>query len=464
MDPATYLEAHADRFVDELIEFVRIPSVSTDPKHAADIEAAADWLSAQLRAIGPLQVTRFGASKHPLVYAEWLGAQDQPTVLIYGHYDVQPADPLEAWHSPPFRPTRRDGRLYARGVSDDKAPLFIALKVIEACFATRGRLPVNVKVLLEGEEEIGSPGMGEFIASNKELLQADFVLSADGGMWRPELPSLTLGSRGLIALELTVTGPSQDLHSGRHGGGVANPLHALATVIASLHDTAGRVAVEGFYDDVEELDQHERALLAALPFDAREYLQEVGAPELAGENGFTTLERQWLRPTLEVNGMWGGYQGEGTKTVLPSQANAKISCRLVPDQDPEHVAGCLERHLLRHAPAGVRLDVRGGKGGTPAYRIDPRHTGVKVAGSVLKELYGREPANVWLGGSLPICGAFKRHLGMDTVFFSFAVGDEKIHAPNEFFRLHRFREGLHAWSRYLDLLGESGSERLAQVQ
>ena len=314
------LKTNHDKILASLIEFAAIPSVSTDPAHAADIAAAARWVAAALAAAGPLNVRTIDTPGNPVVYGEWLGAPGKLTVLVYGHYDVQPPDPLEKWQSPPFTPTLRDGRLYARGVSDDKGPMLIPIKVARAFFATRKALPINVKFMFEGEEEIGSPSLDAFIKQHKELLAADVVISADGAMWRIDEPSLTVASRGLAGLELTLTGASKDLHSGRHGGGVANPLQAMARLIATLHEPNGRVAVAGFYDKVRELTPAERAAIAALPFDERKYLAQVGAPAVFGEPGYSTLERQWARPTLEVNGMWGGYRGAGTEDGDPERS------------------------------------------------------------------------------------------------------------------------------------------------
>jgi acetylornithine deacetylase/succinyl-diaminopimelate desuccinylase-like protein len=321
-----YLRASRDRILAELIEFARIPSVSTDPTHQADVERAARWVADQLTDAGLLEVRILATQRHPVVYGQWLGAPRAPTILVYGHYDVQPPDPLEKWQSEPFQPEVRDGRLYGRGVSDDKGPMLIPIKVAQAFFATTGMLPINVKFLFEGEEEIGSPSLEGCIRQNAELLTADFVISADGAMWRIDEPSISVASRGLAGLEFYLTGASKDLHSGRHGGAVANPLHAIARLVASLHTDEGRVAVAGFYDQVEELSPAERAAITALPFDEEHYLEQVGAPAAFGEPGYSTLERQWIRPTLEVNGLWGGYQGRGSKTVIPSEAHAKITC------------------------------------------------------------------------------------------------------------------------------------------
>ncbi|MGA9836267.1 MAG: dipeptidase [Gemmatimonadaceae bacterium] len=449
----THLNANHDRILAELIEFAAIPSVSTDPAHAADVAAASRWVAAKLAAAGPFTVRTIATGGNPVVYGEWLGAPGKPTVLVYGHYDVQPEDPVDKWYSPPFTPTVRDGRLYARGVSDDKGPMLIPIKVAEAFFAVAGALPVNVKCIFEGEEEIGSPSLDAFIYDHQELLAADVVLSADGAMWRIDEPSLTVASRGLAGLELTVTAASKDLHSGRHGGSVANPLHALAQLIATLHDADGRVAVAGFYDRVVELTAGERADIAALPFDEATYLKQVGAPAAFGEPGYSTLERQWTRPTLEVNGMWGGYQGPGQKTVIPSEAHAKITCRLVPDQDPEEIVALVARHLERHVPPGTRLSVVDPEHGARPAHIGADHFALRAAGESLRAVYGVEPLVVRMGGTVPISELFQRHMGLDTVFFSFSTADEDYHAPNEFFRVHRLHEGLEAWARVWELLG-----------
>jgi acetylornithine deacetylase/succinyl-diaminopimelate desuccinylase-like protein len=451
----THLEANHDRILGELIEFAQIPSVSTDPAHAADVAAAAEWVASKLAAAGPFAVRTIATLGNPVVYGEWLGAPGRLTVLVYGHYDVQPADPIEKWHSPPFTPTVRDGRLYARGVSDDKGPMLIPIKVAEAFFAKAGGLPINVKCMFEGEEEVGSPSLDGFIRDNKELLAADVVLSADGAMWRIDEPSLTVSSRGLAGLELTLTGASKDLHSGRHGGAIANPLHAMARLIASLHEPNGKVAVAGFYDQVRELTPGERAAIAALPFDESAYRVHVGAPSTFGEPGYTTLERQWTRPTLEVNGMWGGYEGPGQKTVVPSAAHAKITCRLVPDQDPDQVLGLVTRHLEAHIPTGTRLSVSPADHGARPAHIDGDHFALKAADAALHAVYGVRPLVVRMGGTVPISELFQRHMGLSTVFFSFSTGDEDFHAPNEFFRIHRLHEGLEAWARYWDILGDA---------
>jgi acetylornithine deacetylase/succinyl-diaminopimelate desuccinylase-like protein len=450
-----HLRANHDRIFSKLVEFASIPSVSTDPAHAADIDRAARWVAAEVAAAGPFTMRTLASAGHPVVYGEWLGAPGRPTVLVYGHYDVQPPDPLEKWHSPPWTPTVRDGRLYARGVSDDKGPMLIPIAVAEAFFAAAGALPVNIKFMFEGEEEIGSRHLDAFVRQHKALLAADVVVSADGAMWRIDEPSLTVASRGLCGLELTLATASKDLHSGRHGGGVANPLHAMAALVASLHESNGRVAVAGFYDEVRELSSGERAALAALPYDEGAYLAQVGASSSFGEPGYTTLERQWTRPTLEVNGMWGGYQGPGQKTVIPGEAHAKITCRLVPDQDPDTVTACVRRHLEAHVPPGVRLSLSPADHGSRAAHIKMDHFALKAADAALQATYGVRPLVVRMGGTVPISELFQRHMGLDTVFFSFSTADEDFHAPNEFFRVHRLHEGLEAWARYWTILGEA---------
>jgi acetylornithine deacetylase/succinyl-diaminopimelate desuccinylase-like protein len=452
-----HLEAAHERILAELVEFARIPSVSTDPEHAADMHAAAAWVAAKLQAAGPLTVRVMPTAGNSIVYAEWLGAPGAPTVLVYGHYDVQPVDPIELWTTPPFEPTVRNGRLYARGVSDDKGPMFIPIKVAEAFFATTGRLPLNVKFMIEGEEEVGSSHLEEFVTANRELLASDVVISADGAMWRIDEPSITIANRGLAGVELTLRGASKDLHSGRHGGSVANPLHAMAQLIASLHGPDGRVQVAGFYDAVRELSASERAEIAALPFDEQTYLDQVGAPAAVGEAGYSTIERQWTRPTLEVNGMWGGYQGPGQKTVVPSEAHAKITCRLVPDQSPDEVVALVTRHLEAHVPAGTTLAVRAADHGAPAARIPRDHPALKSAEAALHETYGMAPLIVRMGGTVPVAEIFQRTMGLGTVFFSFSTGDEDFHAPNEFFRIHRLHEGLAAWTRLWDHLAREAA-------
>ena len=424
--------------------------MSADPAQRTDIAAAAAWVAARLAEAGPIEVRTIATAGNPVVYGEWLGAPGAPTLLVYGHYDVQPAAPLDQWLSLPFQPEVRSGRLYGRGVSDNKGPMLIPIKVAQAFFATRGALPLNVKFLFEGEEEIGSRNLAPCIAANAPLLQANCVLSADGAMWRSDEPSITIACRGVAALEFSIRGANRNLHSGRYGGSVPNALHALAELVASLHTPDGQVAVAGFYDAVATVPAGERAEIAALPFEEERFLAAVGARATVGEAGYSTLERQWIRPTLELNGMWGGYLGQGSQTVTPNEAHAKISCRLVPDQDPDAIRGLVIRHLETHLPAGVALSVSGEQHGALPYRIPADHPGLLTAERVLAEVYGTAPLRVRMGSTLPVSALFKRALGLETVFFSFSTTDEDFHAPNEFFRVTRLHEGLRAWARYWD--------------
>jgi acetylornithine deacetylase/succinyl-diaminopimelate desuccinylase-like protein len=446
--PLEYLAREQARILAALVDFARIPSVSADPAHHGDMTVAAEWVAARLREAGPLDVDVIGTGGNPVVYGEWGGAPGRPTLLVYGHYDVQPAEPLAEWTSAPFAPEVRDGRLYGRGVSDNKGPMLIPIEVARAFFATRGSLPVNVRFLFEGEEEIGSGSLATFIAEHRERLRGDWVLSADGAMWRSDGASVTTSSRGVVAIEIALRGANRSLHSGRYGGSIPNALHALAELIATLHTPDGRVAVDGFYEDVRAPTDDERRAIAALPFDEAGFQADVGAPALVGESGYTTLERQWLRPSLDVNGMWGGYQGSGSQTATPNEAHAKISCRLVPDQRPDAVRALLVRHLERHLPAGVTLSVGPERHGAMPYRIPDDHPGLLAAERVLTDVYGAMPLRVRMGSTLPLCDLFKRELGMETVFFSFSATGHDFHSPNEFFPLERLSKGLAAWARY----------------
>ena len=456
-DVLALLQERSAASLSELVEFAAIPSVSAQPDHRADMVRAADWLAGRLRRAGLNTVEQWPTAGHAAVYAEHLEAgKGAPTLLVYGHYDVQPPEPLDRWNTPPFTPTVVGDRIYGRGVSDDKGPLLLTVQVADAYLTATGTLPLNLKFLFEGEEEVGSAHLDALVAAHAERLGADFVLSADGGMWSAETPSLTVSARGLAALELTVRGPAKDLHSGRHGGSVHNPLHALAALIAALHDDSGRVTVPGFYDGISDLTPEQRGDLQQLPFGDAAYLTQTGAPATYGEAGYSTLERQWHRPTLEINGMWGGYTGDGSKTVLPSEAHAKITCRLVPGQEPERIVSLIQAHLQATLPPGVTLDVRASEHGARAYRLPGDHPGAVVARRVLEDLYGRPPLDVGMGGSIPVLETFQRVLGLDTVFFSFAVGDEDIHAPNEFFRVPRLSEGQQAWAQFWHALAHRG--------
>lgn len=440
-----WLDAHEGEAFDRLCRLCAIPSVSTDPAFAPHMAQAAAFLAEHLRGIGLRDVAVLPTAGHPVVRADWHAGAAAPTLLIYAHYDVQPPDPLAAWHNPPFEPTVREGRLYARGASDDKGPMMVALTAIAALIAGDA-LRVNLRLLLEGEEECGSAHLDEFVATHAPALRADWALSADGAMWRADLPSVTVGSRGMCALEVSVRGAARDLHSGRHGGMVANPIAALARLLAGLHNDTGRVAVPGFYDRARPVAP---GALAAVPFDEAAYAAEIGAPAAAGEAGFSALERNWLRPTLELNGIAGGYAGPGRKTVIPAEARAKITCRLVADQDPAEIAALVAADLRRRVPPGVTVTVEQQGGRADPYALPDDHPGLALAEAEMAALYGRQPLRVRMGATIPIGAIFKRRLGIDTVFFSFSTADECYHAPDEFFRLSSWRDGLRAWVRLL---------------
>ena len=446
------LAAEEPRYRRELAEFVAIPSISTDPARAGDVRRAAEWVASRLRAAGPIDVEVWDTPRHPAIYGRWDGAPGAPTVLVYGHVDVQPPDPIDAWDSPPFVLTERNGRLYARGVSDDKASMLQPILAAEAFFASGRTPPVNLRFLFEAEEEIGSPSLPALVSAHRERLACDAVLSADGGMWRADVPSITVSMRGIVSLEFTVSAPGKDLHSGRHGGAVANPLHAAAALVASLHHDEGGVAVDGFYDGVDAIEPPLLDAIARLPFDESRYLADVGAPSAFGEPGYGTLARLWYRPTVEVNGLYGGYQGPGSKTVLPATARVKITCRLVPRQRPGDILAKLRRHLERRCPAGVRLRIEDEHAGAAAYRVSPDSPFVRAAAATLEDVFGTPALVVGMGGTVPIVVTFREVLGADTVFFSFSTADEDIHAPNEFYRPERFRLGLEAWARLWDRL------------
>ena len=455
----TYLVRHKERFLSELVEFLRIPSISALPAHKAGVQQAARWLEDRMKAAGMELVRIMPTGGHPVVYGEWVHAPGKPTLLIYGHFDIQPVDPLYLWDHPPFEPVIEKGRIYARGATDDKGNLFIPLLVVEAMLKTAGKLPVNLKFLFEGQEEVGSPQLPDFIAGHKDLLSCDMVLSADGGQWEEDQPALVLGTRGLASILIDVQGPDHDLHSGTYGGTIMNPIHALVRILDSLHDKEGRITVDGFYDDVRPLSHEERAQMARVPFDESKYRRETGSTSIFGEPGFTTYERAWTRPTLEINGLYGGFQGEGLKTVLPSTAHAKVSCRLVADQDPSKIIDLLVRQVNKVTPTGVKVAISRPESGAMPYLIPPDHRGLEVARSVLKELYGKEPYRIRTGGTIPANALFLRALGAHTIVFAFGLQDERQHSPNEFFRISSYERGQNAYGMLLNQLGEKLEER-----
>ncbi|MCP4689138.1 MAG: dipeptidase [Desulfobacterales bacterium] len=447
-----YLKDHEEQHLNEMIEFLRIPSISSLPEHADDVRRAGDWTADRLKSAGLEGVRVLETGGHPVVYGQWLHAPDKPTVMIYGHFDVQPVDPVHLWTDPPFEPVVRDDRVYARGASDDKGNVFAPILAVEAMLKSEGALPVNVKFLVEGQEEIGSPQLPDFIVANKELLACDLVLSADGGQWEEDQPALILGLRGLCGLQIDVRGARADVHSGTYGGTFQNPIHALARIIDSMRDADGKISVAGFYDDVRAISEEERTRIAKIPYDESDFKDELGVNALVGEPGYSTYERAWVRPTLDVNGIWGGFQGEGVKTVIAAEAHAKITCRLTPDQPPGKIVALITEHVKKHTPPGVEVAVHPVDSHADPYAIPHDHPGNQAVRTVFKELYGKEPFYARMGGSVPICTILHKTLGAYTVSFGFGLKDDNIHAPDEFFRLSGFDLGKRGYCMLLDQL------------
>ncbi len=426
-----YVTQAQDRLLDELFEFLRIPSVSTDPARAADTRRAAEFTAAALERAG-LEARIHPTARHPVVTAVGPHVPGAPTVLVYGHYDVQPAEPVDAWSSDPFEPHVVDGTIIARGASDDKGQVYAHIKGVEALMAVDGALPLNVKFVVEGEEEIGSPNLGAFLEAERELLAADVVVISDGAMAAPETPTITYGLKGLTYATLFARGAGRDLHSGAYGGGVPNVLNAIAAMLAGLHDADGRVLVPGFYDDVRDLDEAERAQIAKAPFSEEAFREDAGVSATPGERGYTLLERIWARPTLDVNGLSGGFQGDGSKTVIAAEGMAKLSARLVPDQDPRDIFAKIERHLLEVAPEGIEVALQVEGLGHPAMTpLDSES--VRAAGDALRTVWGSEPVFARTGGSIPVVADFQRVLGADPVLIGFGLESDRAHSPNEKF-------------------------------
>jgi acetylornithine deacetylase/succinyl-diaminopimelate desuccinylase-like protein len=442
-----FINANRDRYVEELKEYLAIPSISALPDHQQDVRRCAEWTADHLRRIGLQNVRLEETPGNPVVYAEWLGAEGAPTILFYGHYDVQPVDPLDLWESPPFEATVRDGEIYARGAADDKGQIFMHFKAIEAYLSQNGRLPVNMKILLEGEEEVGSENLDNFVKSNKDLLAADVVVISDSPMFDRGVPSICYGLRGLVYFQMDLRGTKTDLHSGSFGGAVANPIMVLAQVLSQMRDRGGRIRIPGFYDDVRELTPEEREQWRRLPFNERQYAREIGAPKLFGESGYSTLERVWARPTFEVNGIQGGFTGDGAKTVIPAVAMAKVSMRLVPDQDPDRIADLFEQYVKKIAPRTVDVKVTRMHGGKPwMAEFDNRF--VQAAGRAIEKGFGKAPVFNREGGSIPVVATFQEILGLPSVLFGVGLPDENAHAPNEKLDLGNFHGGIIA-SAYL---------------
>lgn len=452
-----YIETHKDRFLNELLDLLRIPSVSADPKYKGDVARCAEAVKQRLVEAGLEQVEVCPTKGHPIVYGEKIIDPRKPTVLVYGHYDVQPADPLELWTSPPFEPVVKDGVIYARGSADDKGQFYMHVKAVEAMVKT-GQLPCNVKVMIEGEEEVGSDNLGTFVKENKKRLAADVVLISDTAMIANDVPSINTGLRGLSYLEVEVTGPDRDLHSGVYGGAVANPINVLCDLISSLHDKDRRIAIPGFYDAVKELSAAERKALAEAPFDEKAWMKDLSVDAVLGEKGYTTAERCTIRPTLDVNGIWGGYIGEGAKTVLPSKAFAKLSMRLVPDQKSEVITKLFKDHFEKIAPPYVKVAVRPHHGGEAA--VTPTDSAAyRAASKAMEETFGKKPIPTRGGGSIPIVALFEQELGLKTILFGFGLDSDNIHSPNEHYGVFNYMKGITTIPRFFQHYAAMANEK-----
>jgi acetylornithine deacetylase/succinyl-diaminopimelate desuccinylase-like protein len=448
-----FVDRNRDRLLAELFEFLRIPSISTLPEHREDIQRAARFVASSLSGVGMENIEILPTDGHPLIYADWQHAPGRPTVLCYGHYDVQPPDPLEQWVSPPFEPTIRNGSIYARGSADDKGQMYIHVKAIEALRGLHGgKLPVNVKFLIEGEEEIGGKSIAKFVPANREKLKADVALVSDTAMFQPGLPTLCIGLRGLVYMEWEASGPARDLHSGLYGGAAPNAVFGLVELLAKAKDAGGLICIPGLYDEVRPPAEAELESWRRLPFDEGAFLaQEVGSSCLTGEKGYSVFERIWARPTLEVHGIAGGFTAAGAKTVIPATATAKVSVRLVPDQDPDRVLGQIREFVRASAPAGIQVEVRV-LSAAPATLVNPEHPSIRVAAEAFGEVFGRQTVFIRSGGSVPIVGDFAHHLGIPTVMMGFGLPDDGLHSPNEKFCLDNYYKGILAVVHFLEKL------------
>src|SRR4051794_34387855 len=451
-----YINVNRDRYVDELKQYLAIPSISALPEHAADTRRAAEWTADALRNAGMQSVRLMDTPGNPVVYGDWLGAAGKPTILFYGHYDVQPVDPVNLWTSPPFEATVRDGEIYARGAADDKGQVFMHVKAVEAFMKQAGSLPVNIKFFIEGEEEVGSVHLDQFVRDHKEDLAADVVVISDSPMFDRGVPSICYGLRGLAYFQIDVRGTKSDLHSGSFGGAVANPALVLSQMLAQMKDRSGRIRIPGFYDDVRDLSEAERAEWRKLPFNETKYRKELGAPKLFGESGYTTLERVWGRPTFEVNGLLAGFTGDGAKTVIPALSMAKISMRLVPDQDPDKIAGLFEDYVRKVAPKTVELKVTRMHGGKP-WMTAFDNPYVQAAGRAIERGFGKAPVFNREGGSIPVVATFQEILKLPAVLFGVGLPDENAHAPNEKLDLANFHGGIIASAFLYDEIAKTGN-------
>ncbi len=452
--PESYIQANAQRFEQDVCQLLRIASVSTDPAYREEIERAAHWVFDRLASAG-LRAELIPTAGHPLVYAESPPVDGAPTALVYGHYDVQPADPLELWTSPPFEPAVRDGNLYARGASDDKGQFLTHVFSAEAWLATQGRLPLNLKYLIEGEEEIGSPSLRQFLEDHADRLACDCVVISDGAQFGPNQPAITYGLRGIAYFDLLLRGPARDLHSGTFGGAVTNPANVLARMLAALVDTHGRIQVPGFYDEVLPLSPEERRALASLPFDERKYFEQIGVDGAVGEEGYSILERRWARPTCDINGLWGGYQGAGAKTVLPAEAGAKFSFRLVPRQDPQRIAAAVGDMLQALCPPGIRMELVT-QHNSPAVQVSLDSPYVQAAARAIEAVFGKKAVYTREGGSIPIVVDFYQRLQADTLLIGWGLEDDNAHSPNEKLSLADFHRGIRTSARLWQELAAVG--------
>jgi len=451
-----YAEKNKDRFLNELLELLRIPSVSAKTEHKEDMQSCAETVKKRLLEAGADKAEVYPTEGHPVVYAEKITDPTRPTVLVYGHYDVQPAEPLELWHSGPFDPVIKDGNIYARGSADDKGQFYMHVKAFETMMRTN-TLPTNIKFLIEGEEEVGSPNLATFVAKNKELLKSDVILVSDSSMLSMETPSIDIGVRGLAYIQVEVTAANRDLHSGVYGGAVANPITILAQMIASCHDKNNHITIPGFYDDVIEATSEERSLMAMAPYNEDEYKKDLGVNELWGEQGYTTNERTGIRPTLELNGIWGGYTGEGSKTVLPSKAFAKISARLVPNQSSGKITKMLLEHFRKIAPKSVQVETFELHGGEP-YMTPIDSTAYTAAARAIEKTFGKKPIPVRGGGSIPICSILEKELGIKIVFMGFGLDSDNLHSPNEKYGLVNFYKGIETIPYFHQYFSEVGNK------
>jgi len=449
-----FVEQNKPRLLDELKTFLRIPSVSTLPEHVPDVQRAAQFVADSMKTAGLENIEIIPTAKHPLVYADWLHAPGKPTVLCYGHYDVQPPDPLDEWISPPFEPVVRDGNLYARGSADDKGQMYMHIKAVEALLATSGTCPVNLKFLIEGEEEVGGESVAKFVAENPARLKADVALVSDTELFAEGLPTLCIGLRGLIYTEIEARGPARDLHSGMYGGAAPNAVFGLIELLAKLKDANGKIQIPGMYDDVEPPTPAEKRSWEHLPFDEKDFLKnEVGSTQLTGEPGYSVLERTWARPTLEVHGIAGGFTGAGAKTVIPARATAKVSMRMVPNQNPEKIIAAYKNFVADNTPAGIQTEVRVLSWG-PAIMVNPDHPAIHVAASAFRDILGKETVFIRSGGSIPIVGDFAKHLGIPTILMGFGLPDDGLHSPNEKYKVANYYAGIMTIAHFFEQYGQ----------